>query len=46
MEFVRKYWPSDNTMQPLIHRGQVWALLEDEQTFSLGSLLMVLTTRI
>jgi hypothetical protein len=36
MGFVRRYLPSDNTMQPLIHRGQVYALLEDEQTFSLG----------
>jgi hypothetical protein len=43
---VRRYLPSDNTMQPLIHRGQVKAFLEDEQTFSLGSLLTVLTTKI
>jgi hypothetical protein len=43
---MHKYMPSDNIMQLRVHRGQVWALLEDEQTFSLGSFLTVLTTKI
>jgi hypothetical protein len=36
MEFVRKYLSSDNILQPPIHQGHVYALLEDEQMFRLG----------